>query len=155
MQVGRLISLETNPATEFRGSLAQNAGLTLSLDAKTLGVGLGAVLIVRALAILSTEARSWEIDFFRSAQFGAATLANNRFAGVWNFANTGNPGDGMQIGGAGLYYYYVDGLYIPIRDEDQTSAVHVALVNRSAAAKSANDAGALRVQIALEMPLGG
>ncbi len=66
--------------------------------------------------------------------------------------------DGVQLAGAGLYNYYVDGLAIPYQDLDTSSSptppsLHVAIQNVDTVAKSAGAGGAVSVTIWVE-PMG-
>lgn len=149
MQVGKITTVVTVAANQFRAGLAQNAGEDLSLQVQSAAVGLRVDSIIRNISIVSVEDRNWELWFWGRNTFNEPTPDIDTFIGSWLFAVAGK-----QIGAAGLFHYYVDGLYIPYRDLDQTSKIHMTLVNRSAGAKSAGDAGAIRVQLGLEMALG-
>lgn len=148
-QAGKVAVVSTVAATQLRGALAQNAAAYLSLDVKGYGVGQRVDAIIKALQILSVENLDWELWFFRNALQDPSNLDLNRWMGYWRFGTTA-----VRIGGAGLYHYYIDGLGIPYQDEDNTSKIHLALINRSAAEKSADDAGAVRVQLVIEPTAG-
>lgn len=164
MQVGQLIPVRTDPATQFTGALAQNAVATLNITrppttgmaAGYLDPGLGAGntvrSILRSVLIASVENLAWEIWLWGKDTFNASTT-NPAGEFPWGkkvFAT----GDAVRFAGAGLYYYYADGLYIPYQDLDQTGEIHLMLVNRSAASKSANANGAVLIQLNLEPCLG-
>lgn len=148
-QAGKVVLVTTDAATQLRSALAQNAALYLSLDLKQYAVGARADVMIRALQILSVENLDWELWFFRTSGFDTADADTNRWCGYWQFGTTA-----VQIGGAGLYHYYIDGLAIPYQDEDNSSQLHLALINRSAAGKTAGDAGAIKVGVVLEPTLG-
>lgn len=162
MQNGNIEWAATDPATQFRDTLAQNAALYLDLLLpQSVTAGRTARSRIHMISIESVENLAWELWFFRRARTGAETIGDSQFQGKWTFAT----GDAVRIGGAGLYYYYIDGLDIPYEvtdvlpdgqpdDADQRRFLHMALINRSAAGKSAGDAGAIRVQVHLEPTLG-
>lgn len=150
MQVGKITTVTTVAASQFRSALAQNAAENLSLDVNNAGVGIRVDSILRSLMIVSVENLLWELWFYGRNTYNApATPDAQTFLGSWMFGVSGT-----QIGAAGLYHYYIDGLYIPIKDLDQTGKIHMSLICRSAAGKSAGDAGAIRVQLGLEQTLG-
>jgi hypothetical protein len=161
MQSGQLISVRTNPATQFLGALAQNAALTLNLTMPITGAiqadgyvdaGLAAGNAVRSrlrsIWIASMENLAWEVWLWASDAF-AASPTNPALVfplGRWTFVAN----DGVRIGGTGLYYYYIEGLDHAYADFDDTGEIHLMLVNRSAAAKSADAAGAILIQMQFE-----
>lgn len=158
MVSGQLIPVRTDPATQFTAALAQNAALTLNL-AQPVGTqvqgngyvdgGLasgGSVRSrLRSIVIASVENLAWEVWLWGKDTFNASLTdpAVVYPVGRWSF--TANMG--LQIAGAGLWYYYIDGLDQPYVDLDKTGEVHLMLVNRSAAGKSADTAGAILVQL--------
>lgn len=148
-QTGKTVVAKTVSTRDFTAALAQNAAIFLSLDVKDLGVGLNVDSLVRSLQILSVENLSWELWLFRSALQNPTDPDTNGALGYWAFGTTA-----VRIGGAGLYNYYIDGLGIPYRDLDRTSKIHMALINRSVASKTADAAGAVRLQLVLEPTLG-
>jgi hypothetical protein len=148
-QAGKRVLIYTDPATDFRAGLAQNAALSLSLDVKRQAVGLRVDCLIRGLSILSVQALTWELWFYRTANYDAAAIDTNQWIGYWNFGSTP-----VQIGGAGLFHYYIDGLEIPYVDADSTAKIHMSLINRSAGAKNADDAGAIKVGLIVEPCLG-
>jgi hypothetical protein len=163
MQLGRLILVRTDAATQFRGSLAQNAVATLNLAAPTgpgqtdgyldQGLAAGGVVTarVRTITLVSIENLAWEIQLWGKDTFGTYSVLNDLVPfGLYTFQT----GDGKRNAGAGPYIYYVSGLDIPYVDLDKSGELHLALVNRSAAAKTAGDAGALFVQLGMEPSLG-
>ncbi len=149
MQTGKILLARTNAATQFRSALAQNAGEPLSLDLAGYSVGQRVDSILRSISVVSMEDRQWDFWFYGRSTMSAGPLVDIPFIGSWWFGVSGR-----QYIGTGLYHYYIEGLQIPVRDLDQTSKLHVVLINRSATAKSADDAGQLVVQFGLEMSLG-
>lgn len=149
-QIGKFVLANTVAATQWRSALAQNAAENLSLNVASLGVGLGVNAVIRSIRVLSLEDLQWEFWFFNRNTYDASVDPDtNGFVGSWWFGVSGR-----RIGAAGLYHYYIDGLMIPYQDLDMTSRLHVALINRSAASKTAGNAGAIQVRFGLEMTLG-
>lgn len=149
-QRGKVVVAKTVSTRDFVATLAQNAAIFLSLDVNQLGLGINVDAILSAVQITSVENLLWELWFFRS-----------------NAGNTGDPdtsvalgyvaftlAQGLRIGGAGLYQYYVDTLNIALLDAQATGKIHMALINRSAGAKTAGVAGGIRVQLVLEPTAG-
>jgi hypothetical protein len=155
-QPGRYTIFRTDSAADFTAALAQNAGLFLN---KNLPNGVGtAPFWVQSIEIISVENLAWELWFFNKTTVALAATDLDGFRGRWSF----QAADGVRIAGAGNYHYSIDGLAIPVEcsdyrlhTPDKYAQLHVALVNRSAAGKSADIAGAIVVQLALAGGLGG
>lgn len=149
-QAGRLIIAKSLRGTQFRGAIAQNAAITENIQPPGYADGPMAAR-VRAITIISLENLAWELWFFASALFQqAADIDTDGYLGKYTFA----AGDGLRIAAAGYYYYYIGGLDIPLDDTTDTGALHLALVNRSAAAKTTGAGGELVVKVSLEPTLG-
>lgn len=149
-QAGKVVIARTVASSQFRDALAQNAALFLSLDVKGLALGQRVDALLRGIQIVSVENLSWEIWLFRNAQYNTTDCDTNKALGRWSFVAA----TAVRIAGAGLYNYYIEGLQVPVHDEDGTSKVHMALINRSAASKTAGDAGELAISLTLEPQLG-
>ncbi len=138
---------KTDPTANFRAAIAQNAktDLSLTLPPTLQGVNGNARSVLRSLTIASIQNLDWELWLWESATHavltGGVTAAGTNVVGRWTFA----AGDGIQDV-TGDYIYYIDGLDIPYFDADNSGKLHMSLVNRSAASKSANDAGAIQVK---------
>lgn len=161
MQAGNLEYVATDPSTQFIGSVAQDAAAYLDLLLpESVAAGRTCRSRLRGIVIQSVENLGWEVWLFRRQRTGAEGIADVHFAGFWSFAAA----DAVQIGGAGLYYYYIDGLDVPYEVTDvlpngqpdengQRRNLHMALIPRGAG-KSAGAAGSVRVQFNLEPTLG-
>lgn len=135
---------KTDSTAQFRGSLAQNVGANLDLTVPGALAGIqgncrGGLC---SLTIISVENLAWELWLWESTTHGTVVLGTTSVIGRWTFV----AGDGIQIAGAGDYYYYVDGLNVPVVDSDNSGKLHLTLVNRSVASKSAGDSGAIQVR---------
>jgi len=161
VQLGRLLVIDTDPATQFTEAIAQNAS---EMENWTPDLALAAAPDCRgrivALAIVSDQNLAWEITTWsREAGAGAATVALDSFLGRHAFAAA----DGLQIAGAGSYRYFAAGLDLPVLDEDPTAdrdapyagRLHLSLVNRSAAAKNAGATGEIKIRLFIDPTLGG
>lgn len=145
-------TFSTDSLTQFRGTLAQNAGVDLDLEmsgAATVpnptalaGVHGDCRGNLKSLTVVSVENLAWELLLWEKSSHGTAVLGTVRFIGRWTFTAT----DAVRIAGAGDYFYYIDGLDVPLVDGDGTGKLHLTLVNRSAAGKSAGDAGAIQIR---------
>ena len=169
MQPGQHVLVRTNPETQFTGALAQNAGggVTLPITSPgqltsdgTVDGGLAAGHTVkgvcRSILVLSAQALDWEIQLWASAMFNAPAWPGSADppTGAPTFLPLGLhrfvAADGKQVAGAGPFYFYVDGLYIPIWDADRQGNINLFLVNRNASAKTAGDGGAIQIQLGIQ-----
>jgi hypothetical protein len=134
--------------THFTGAIIQNAAEeeNIVLPQCLRGMNGNARAIVRSVAIVSDENLDWEVWLFRTDGFQDADLDLDTFTGFMAFAVA----DARQIAGAGPFYYYRGELNLPYQDADNTGELHIALVNRSAAAKSAGAAGEAVVILEME-----
>lgn len=160
MQAGQLILVRTDPATQFTGALAQNAAATVNLAMNFTGpagdgyvdpgLGAGKTLKARLRSILiqSRENLDWEVWLWGKNTFNASATdpAQNFPFGFVALAGSG----AKQIAGAGLYTYFVSGVDVPYLDLDVSGQLHLMLVNRAGAGKSAGAAGAVGIQLAFE-----
>lgn len=148
MNVGGVLYVASDSAVDFLGAIAQNATQLADITISDQGIAAGRRCrsVLRNLMIASTENLDWEVWLF-SKTGGVTGVPNTETVrGFWSFVAA----DAKRIGGAGLYYYYVDGLYVPYEDLGMTGQLHAGLVNRSVAAKTANAGGALIVRFGLE-----
>lgn len=142
----RIYFYRTTPESEFTDALAQNA---VENERLVLPAGFGGRVLLRSLSVVSAENLSWEINLWETASFGGALIGADEFLGRWQFSSS----DGLQIAGAGLYRYYIDGLLVSFVTKvvEQQTRLYASLVNRSAGAKSAGAAGAIRIGFGLEL----
>jgi len=156
------INGSTNANALFAGTLAQNAGMNVRVPLpEAIAAGRVGRCIIEGITVESFDQLLWEFWFWRNQQFQAPATnpTAESLAGMWEFGGVlGGVGNGEQIGGAGLYYYYIDGLGIEYEDDDAglTSVppglpgtaspqpvpaagcfLNVTLVNRSVGAKTA------------------
>lgn len=149
-QSGTVIVVRSLSTRDFTGAIVQNAAAFANIPCPGMIKG-PAPARVRSLMIISVENLAWEVQFFSTNGFQQpGNIDADGYLGVWAFAVA----DGIRIGATGHYYYYVDGQDVPIVDQSDQGALHVALVNRSAAAKTAGAAGAVVLKIGLEPTLG-
>ena len=150
-QVGKTVVAKTVSTRDFTGSIAQNVGVFLSLDVASLSLGFNVDARLRAIHMVAVEDLDYEVWFFRTKDAAGNSLDPdvNSALGIVTLPTTG-----LRIAAAGLYHFYVEDLDIPVFDTDRTSKVHMALVNRSAGAKTAGAAGAVRLELVLEPALG-
>lgn len=146
-QIGQVQILRTDPATDFTGALAQNVMATLNKSVANVGGGLTVRYRLKGLIIASMENLAWEVWLFANNLFATGNPATAKPLGYWSFAAA----DAKRPAAAsGLYYYYIDGLDIPVVDDDSLTQLHIGLMNRSAASKTAGAAGALSIGFVLE-----
>lgn len=160
-QQGNVEIVTTDPATQLRAAIAQNAAAYLDLRLpESLAAGRTCRCRLKGISIVSVENTGWEIWLFRRSRSAAEAIADVQFVGYWTFAAS----TALRLAGAGLYYQYIDGLDVPYEvtdltpaglpdDDNQRRNLHLALVARESA-KAADAAGAVQVQFVLEATLG-
>lgn len=164
-QIGNTYRVRTISTTHFTGALAQNAAAVENIDAATLtntpgtaGAGLTAGKHTRCrvhgVRIISKENLAWELEFWGASVLGTpggTDIDKEFFFGKFGFLAA----DGSQATGDTFYHYYVPVMEICYADVDMTGKIHLRLINRSAAGKSANAAGAIVVELEVEPTQGG
>lgn len=149
-QTGVVIDITSVDGTDFAAAVAQNAGLLANLSVRgQRGTStMSNIGIVRTLRIMSDVQHAWEVNFFSSDQTTDADPNVDSFLGRYPFSLP----DGVQIGGAGLYRYYIDTLQIPALDRDNSGELHVVIVPRDGA-KGVWPGETIRLAIGIE-PMG-
>lgn len=140
--------VKTVSTVDYLPALAQNAGANanITLAGALAGVNGNSRVRLKNISIISVENLSWEIWFFTANTF-QTTIDADTFLGFWSFAAS----DAKRIAATGLYYYYVEDLDVPYLDTDNTGKLHMTLVNRSAASKTANAGGAITIKVTAEI----
>lgn len=136
-----LVEVRTDKDVHFTGAIAQNAEEEENIVLPGSCGGNAARVIVRAIAIVADQDLDWELWFWGTDLFDEADLDNDKFLGKAVFAAA----EGTQIGGAGTFYSYKEGLAIPLADYDGTGEMHVSLVNRNVTGKNAGATGEIVV----------
>lgn len=163
MQAGQLITVRTNPATQFVDAIAQNAMAELTMVCPSgaerqgpgfLDGGLAAGGTVksrlRAIVIESVQAIDYEIWLWGDDTFADANPENTK---LWGFVALA-ASTAKQIGGAGLYYYTLTGLDIPYSDLMKLGQLYLGLIPRTAGGKAAGALGSVALQLYFEPSLG-
>ncbi len=132
---------QSKSGTDYTGAIAQNAGANANLQLPEVAYRGGSIFWITGFSILSVQALDWELWAFSRNTF-QTTIDADSFRGYWAF--TGSHAE--QIAATGLYYYYVDGLYIPYADQDGNGQLHLSLVNRNVTSKIAGASGAIVVK---------
>ena len=151
MSTNFVYSVPSAEATNFTEALVTNANSAMNNLPGLPNAGSG-YWFIRAIMALATENYGPSFTFFGSKNGFTLDPATDFQAGVFAFSSA----MGVQVGGSGLWRYYVDGLAIPYIDLDQIGTVnppnlHVILGNISATGKSAYPAGKTQVTFWLEM----
>jgi hypothetical protein len=143
-----ILAARTDDTLAWTGAIAQNAGVAydLVLPSGLFGVNGNALTVIKSLQIVSVQNLAWELWVYKQAAGQQSDPQSDQFAGFWSFAAT----DGKQIAGAGLFYYYIDGLEVPYRDLDFKGKLHMILVNRSVTSKNAGATGNIVVQVGMQ-----
>ncbi len=142
-------TLKTDKDVEFTGAIAQNAVEYehIALPAALSGIGGRARVRLTMINIISTENLDWDLMLFSKDTVATSDPDTNSFVGRWGFVAA----NAVRIAGAGLYYYFISGLDVPYSDDDGTGELHVGLVNRSAASKTAGAGGNMTVSFTFEL----
>lgn len=145
------IPVASKGTVNFLDALAQNASTAINaIPASNLAVGSRRFLITAA-RLIAVENLDFQFSFFASSAGATADVDTNRFVSQIEFL----PGMGYRLGGAGLYYYYLDGLAVPYYVDGSGNSttpptLNVALTNLSAAAKTVGAGGAINLEVWLE-----
>lgn len=162
-QAGNLYSIASSSTFDFLGDAAQNAALTWR---PALPAALGGRSRFRSLTLQSIQNLDWEVLVFKTSNTfnipPGGTVDQVHLAGKYRFYAA----DGVQIAGAGRYYYYIDGLDWAYHDLDSANAqlqpvadgpkvalapyLNLVVVNRSVTSKIAGALGMLQLRAALE-----
>jgi len=163
-QAGNVFSISSDSRVDFIASAAQNVPLTWRSQ---LPAALGGRSRFRSIVLQSAQNLDWEVFAWRNRNMytipAGGTIDNLVLAGKYRFFAA----DGVQAAGAtGVYTYYIDGLDWLYQDLDTANAqlqpvangplnsllpfMHIVIINRSAAGKSAGDAGALQIRCGIE-----
>ena len=134
--------------THFSGALAQNVVEIESIDFPTDWgiVGINET-IIEGVSIQSDQNLEWDVFIFATSDTTDTDLDLDTFTDFFNFATT----SGKQIAGTNQFYYSspANFMAIPYRDSDNSSKLHVALVNRSATSKNAGATGEITIKFAV------
>lgn len=160
MQQGGIVLVRTDSATQFNTALAQNAkdteDLVIGSAAGQVDPGVAAGLTVKSrlkhITVVSMQNLAWELWLWRKDTYDASLTDPDLVfpAGRWSFLAT----DAVQIAGAGLFYYYIEGNDQFYQDLDVGGEVHLMLINRSLTAKGAAAPGLIMIELGLEPVLG-
>lgn len=101
--------------------------------------------IIENITIQSKQNFEWDVWVFSSSSGPGSDLDVDSYVDGFNYPKTA----GIQIGGAGQYYYSSPSNHVavPFRDENNRAKIHVGLINRSAAAKYAGVTGEVKVRL--------
>lgn len=160
-QAGNRELVASSSENNFRAAIAQDAAAYLDLLLpESIAAGRTCRSLVKSMSVISEENCGWEIWLFnRKTTAAEPAVLGSTFIGRWTFAQ----GDAVRISGAGLYYYYIDGLDIPYETLDVKAAppggpddvlrkfLHMALIPRQLA-KALNTM--VKVRFDLEPTLG-
>jgi len=131
----------------FRGALIENAiaseSLSMPADWITAGVQKG---VISEMSFQSDQNLDWELLFWSKNEYDNTDLDLSTVITRITLAAT----DADQVAGSDQYIYKNPLLAnIGYMDEDNSSKVHVSLINRSTTAKGAGDAGKVALRIGI------
>ena len=129
-QAGRLVTVTSTDGVDFTAAAAQDAALQVNLRVQSLTRGRDPG-VLRSIRIISSIQHLWEVAFYASRDTRSADPNEDTFLGRFTFQAV----SGVQEGGAGLFRYYVDGLYLRLQDNNDLNELHMELTARDAVAK--------------------
>ena len=163
MQIGQLVLVRTDPATQFVDAIGQNvmAELTMQLPVGPQVAGLGFVpgglaaggatrARIRSVGIVSVESLDWTVWLWGNDTFSDANPELERFLGHVSLPASGAK---RPANGSGLYHYFQSGLDIPLEDLAGLGQIYLGLQPTSAG-KSAGAGGSVMVILAAEPTCG-
>jgi hypothetical protein len=145
-----LYEVRSNPALHFTAALAQNAVSAMISLPGVPRIGPLRVFI-RALSLVTKERYGPDVNFFSSATGFTTNPATDTFLSRFTFTAA----MAQQLGGSGLWRYYVDGMGTPYYDRDTINTtspplIHIKLGNVEATGKSAGSDGSTVLTVWLE-----
>ncbi len=134
--------IESDKDTQFEGALAQY----VKADENLTGL-LANNIRITGVGILSDQQLHYKLLLWYKDTLEDADLDVDEFCGE---VDLDIPTYGFQIGGAGTWYHDVRNLHLDYIDADASNELHVSLINMSAAAKSADPDGNVKLIITYE-----
>jgi len=137
--------IDSDKDTHFTGALAQHAIESESLNFPDLFPNAGIQdVIIEGINIQSDQNLEWDVFVWSTSGYNNSDVDLAAMIDYWNFPTT----SGKQIAGANQYYYPLPAnrISVPYRDANNTSKLHVSLVNRSATGKNAGATGEVKVR---------
>lgn len=131
--------LVTDKDTHFTEAIAQNA----KEDENLAGLAANKVVITDVM-IEADENLQFYLLFWSTDGIDDTDLDDDSFLG---FVDLDIPNNGFRIAGAGQYYLNVTDVNLHYEDEDASTELHVSLLCRTAAGKTAAAAGDVKVKI--------
>lgn len=131
--------LTTDKDVEFTEAIIQNA----KEDENLAGLVADKIVITDIMIEADENLEFWLL-FWSTDGFEDADLDDDTFLG---YVVLDIPNNGFRIAGANQYYLNVSDVNLHYEDEDGTNELHVSLLNRSVAAKSAGAAGEVKIKI--------
>ena len=131
--------------THFTGALAQNAIESESINMPTPWQTAGVQkCVISELNFQSDQDLDWEVIFWRNSDYDESDMDNSKVIDRITVAASTSE----QIAGAGQFIYENPlAQSIEYVDEDNTSKIHVSLVNRDATGKNAGATGEVALTI--------
>jgi len=137
--MGSHLIISSDKDTHFTGELVTNARENESLVIRAGEVVRGQI---ESLSIIADQNLAWDVFVFETDNFSNADMDVDSFVDFESFTVA----SGVQIAGAGSFYYGTSALDIPYTAGD--GKIHLSLVNRSAGlTKTAGAAGEVVVKI--------
>lgn len=139
--------LNSDKDTHFTGALAQNAieneSINFPAEWRTARIH---KCKIHSISIQSDQALDWDVVFWSGSEYANTDLDVDTMI-LYGTSPMFATGDGIQIAGAGQYYYppYQPTNPILYSDEDNNGKLHCGLINRNAVAKNAGATGEVKV----------
>jgi hypothetical protein len=145
-QRGKTFNFQSIDGTHFNPSLAQNVGQMEHLALPAAVAAGKSTCLLRSALIISSDNRNWDLEFYAQKDGPSPDPNQDSILGFFSFVSTAAI---QQDNALGLWYYYINTLDILYYDLSAgvninvapPPSVHVRVVNRSAAAKTAYGSG--------------
>ena len=133
----RRILISTDKDEHFYGAIVQNA-----IEEEDITGLLSNKITITRITIQAKENLAFDVMFFSKDSFADTDLDDDTFLG---FEKLDIPTYGIRIAGANQYYLDVSGINFEYEDEDESKELHIALRCRTAAGKTAQVAGEVKL----------
>ncbi len=147
-----IVALDSDKDTHFSGIIATNAieneSIDFPSDFKNAGIQ---KIFIHQISLQSEQNLDWDFIFWSSKDF-ADTSDLDADSFIIGIDSVMDAGDAVRIAGANQYYYtYEPTQPIAYTDKDNTSKLHVGLLDRHGTNKLASDnGGAVKIRFMVE-----
>lgn len=136
MTIKTLTKIASDKDLHFTGEITagnmETENLSMPADFVTIGVD---KILITELVLEASRQLEYDVVLWPTDKFDETDLDLDKAIGYINFPAS----DGKQIAGANQYRYLSGKLEMYYRDDDQTSEIHIGVVNRTQTTKTNSD----------------